>query len=105
MAESSEESKREPTLAELAAMNPEANPEMVARMKLVEEKFGTVESRSLPILKKLHEVLTDDSSWDTICACVHFLGTVAPLYGLEKEVAELGKRVYAVHYFEIKVPE
>lgn len=105
MGEVDNTAKREPTPAELAAAHPDTHPEIVARMKLVEEKLGTVESKSLPIINKLHELLTNESSWDVVCACTHFLGTVAPLYGIEKEVAELGKRVYAVHYFEIEVPK
>lgn len=75
------------------------------RLALVNEKFGTPEQRAEPIFAKLQNLLKDESTWDVVCACTQFLGTVAPLYELKREVDQLGFQVQFVHYFKIEIPK
>lgn len=83
----------------------EAKKKIDDRIALVDTKFGTPEQRATPIMNKLQELLKDESTWDVVCACTQFLGQVAPLYALDKEVNQLGFQVHLVHYFKIELPK
>lgn len=72
-----------------------------AWIEYINKQYGSPEERALPIVAKLQDILKNDSIWDSVLVCTMFLGTVSELVGIQSEVIELGKKVYAKHYFEL----
>lgn len=107
MAESnnSNESSNNSSSEDLTPEQIKAKQQIEDRLKLVDEKFGSPEQRAAPVLNKIKDILKEESSWDVVCACTQFLGQVAPLYNLDKEVQQLGFQVHLVHYFQIELPK